>query len=134
MMRLIVLMIAVFTMLHGRAAQAEDCTGDGTQLDLNQCAADNFAASDAELNALYKQVRQRLRQSPDSASQLVVAQKAWIAFRDAECDFNGINYEGGSMQPMIIWDCRNRLTRLRADDFKRYLACGEDDCPVPPAR
>lgn len=135
MMRSIAVLLVVLAVLPGRMAHAEDCGADSTQMELTQCAVDRFAASDSELNAVYRQVRQRLGDLPDSNRRLVAAQRAWIAFRDAECGFEASAVAGGSLAPMIIADCRDRLTRLRVEDLTRDLSCQEGDttCPVPPA-
>ena len=104
-----------------------------TQADLNDCAAQSFEKSDTALNGLYRQIMQRLGKGSAEARQLVAAQRAWIAFRDAECDFAASGVEGGSIYPMTVVNCRDALTQKRIDDFKFYLACEEGDtaCPVP---
>ena len=43
--------------------------------------------------------------------------------------FGGVN---AVVAPMIVAECKDRLTRLRAADMERYLSCEEGDtaCPV----
>lgn len=132
MPRLIALAVLAFALLQAAPARAA-CDDSSNQAELTMCADQQLAASDAQLNDLYGQIRQRLANDADVAGHLVAAQKAWIAFRDAECGFVASGVEGGSIQPMIIMDCRDRLTRLRVDDLKRYLSCeeGDTECPVP---
>lgn len=114
------------------AAAQQDCPDD-SQAGLNQCAGDAYKKADAALNATYKQVMARLKDSEDSAKSLVAAQRAWIAYRDAECDFISSGVEGGSTRPMIVAQCLEQLTTQRADDLKALLNCEEGDlsCPVP---
>jgi uncharacterized protein YecT (DUF1311 family) len=94
----------------------------------------SFKAADAELNELYKQIERRLKDDQDSAKSLAAAQRAWIAFRDAECKFAASGVQGGSAYPTIYSNCLAGLTQSRVGDFKRYLNCQEGDlsCPLPP--
>jgi uncharacterized protein YecT (DUF1311 family) len=117
------------------AAAAADCGPEAaTQADLNACLADAYAVADTELNALYDEIRARLPDDADTAALLTRAQRAWIAWRDAECDFAAAGVDGGSAYPMIRVQCMADLTAARSADFRRYLACAEGDlaCPLPP--
>jgi uncharacterized protein YecT (DUF1311 family) len=95
-----------------------------------------FKAADGELNTLYKNIERRLKDDRDTTQSLIAAQRAWIAFRDAECKFRASGVQGGSAYPMIYSQCLADLTKSRAGDFKRLLACQEGDlsCPVPAGR
>jgi uncharacterized protein YecT (DUF1311 family) len=119
--------------LLSASALAQDCAKAADQMTLNQCADQSFRRADAELNRLYRQIEGRLKGAPDSAKALVSAQRAWIAFRDAECAFSASDVTGGSIYPMIYSGCVEGLTRKRIDDLKGYLSCQEGDmsCPVP---
>lgn len=116
------------------SAHAADCANASDQATLNECAGQDYKKSDAELNKLYKSIRDRLSDQPDAVKKLVAAQKAWIVFRDAECGFAGFRSQDGSAYPMLISTCRDRLTQARVKDFKAYLSCEEGDmsCPVLP--
>jgi uncharacterized protein YecT (DUF1311 family) len=118
------------------AANADDCdNAQGGQAGLNECYANAFKKSDAELNKLYKEIEGRLKSDPDTTKLLVTAQRAWVAFRDAECTFQSGGVSGGSAAPMIHSMCLDGLTQSRIEDFKGYLNCEEGDlsCPVPAA-
>jgi len=114
-------------------AQADECDNATTQLDMNQCAGKQFQAADKELNSLYQQINQRLKDQPQTKKLLVTTQRAWVAFRDAECDFAASGVEGGSVYPLIHSNCTTALTKDRVKAFKTYLKCEEGDlsCPVP---
>jgi len=102
---------------------------------MNQCASQQHAAADKELNALYQQITNRLKGDPDRKKLLLGAQRSWIAFRDAECKFSASGVEGGSVYPLIYSNCVTELTQARVETFKTYLKCQEGDlgCPVPSA-
>lgn len=114
-------------------ARADDCDNAQTQADMNECAGEALKASDAELNTVYKQIMQRLGNDTATARKLVAAQKSWLSFRDNECIFSSSGVEGGSVYPMILVGCHDRLTRQRIAELKVYLDCEEGDlsCPVP---
>eukprot|EP01030_Chromulinospumella_sphaerica_P003208 gene3208-3136_t len=78
-------LLALTPLLFTPLAQALDCDNASDQATMNQCAAQQHAAADKELNALYQQITTRLKENPDSKKLLVGAQRSWIAFRDAEC-------------------------------------------------
>ena len=115
-------------------ARADDCGKAPDQASMNECAAKSYKRADAELNALYEQIVGRLSDRATTRASLTAAQRAWIAFRDAECAFVGSGVAGGSIQPMIVASCLEDLTHRRIKDFKTYLNCEEGDlsCPLPP--
>ena len=104
-----------------------DCSAPETQsqLEMNMCAGLDFEAADRELNRVYREAIEAARQSdreldrstdqrPGYEAVLREAQRAWVAFREAHCRYEG--YEearGGSMEPMIYSGCSARLTRER---------------------
>ena len=94
---------------------------------------DDLKKADAELNQTFRLVEKRLSGDAAGKARLVTAQRAWIAFRDAECAFQSSGEDGGSVAPMVIADCSATLTGTRTEQLKRYLACEEGDlsCPVP---
>lgn len=126
-------LLALTPLLFTPMAFALDCDNASDQATMNQCAAQQNAAADKELNALYQQITTRLKSNPDSKKLLVGAQRSWVAFRDAECKFSASGVEGGSVYPLIYSNCTTELTKARVQTFKNYLKCQEGDmsCPVP---
>jgi uncharacterized protein YecT (DUF1311 family) len=115
------------------AARAAECGDNSNQRELDACAGRSFQKADAELNADCKRVVERLKDDADTAKLLVQAQKSWLAFRDAECEFSTALTRGGTIRSMLVTMCREKLTRKRIGDLKAYLHCEEGalDCPVP---
>ena len=114
-------------------ALAQDCTHATSQMAMNVCADQAYRKTDAELNAVYKQINDRLKDDKETIKLLVSAQKAWLAFRDAECTFSTSASAQGSVYSMLVAQCRDGLTSKRIDELKTYLRCEEGDmsCPVP---
>jgi uncharacterized protein YecT (DUF1311 family) len=115
-------------------AAAADCADDATQSELNACAGADFQAADRTLNTLYADIKDRLKGDADTTRLLTLAQRAWVAWRDAECDFSAASVAQGSIYPMIRDQCLTELTNARVADFRRHLSCAEGDlsCPLPP--
>jgi uncharacterized protein YecT (DUF1311 family) len=126
-------LIVGLTLAGLSTAQAAGCDDASDQATMNACADKALKASDAELNAVYRTITHRLASDPETEKQLVAAQRAWIAFRDAECKFSSSGTSGGSAYPMVHSMCLDGLTRARTKDLKALLTCEEGDmsCPVP---
>ena len=100
---------------------------------LNACAVRDAQRSDKTLDATYGMLAGKLDDGGRAALKRV--ELAWIAFRDATCDFETSGYAGGSMRPMAIAGCRVKEGKAREAVLKRYLACvGKDgadgDCSI----
>lgn len=105
------------------------CDNPQTTYEMQDCAARDYAAADAELNTVYKAARdymkwldqdlpENLKGAPDA---LRAAQRAWIPFRDAACVAEGFQFRGGSMESLIVLACKTELTRQRTEQL-RFLA------------
>lgn len=133
--RSLVLMLVVGAVGTAPAAMADDCSAAATQMAMDACAAQAYGKADAALNAVYKAIMRRLKSDNATTQLLVKAQRDWLVFRDAECDFVvGSGTTGGTINAMIVTACRTDLTRSRTEQLKPYLRCAEGDpsCPVPP--
>ncbi|MGB3834544.1 MAG: lysozyme inhibitor LprI family protein [Mesorhizobium sp.] len=93
----------------------------------------DFHKADKALNETFRQIEKRLADDTSGKARLIAAQKAWIAFRDAECTFQSSGEDGGTAAPMVATSCRATLTEDRTRQLKAYLHCQEGDlaCPVP---
>lgn len=106
-----------------------DCGNAMAQIELNICADRDYQADDAELNAAYGQAMAAAREMDDSvrdmgeqyvgaADALKRAQRAWIGYRDGQCELAGFEARGGSMEPMLVSGCLADLTRKRTAELK----------------
>ena len=84
-----------------------------TQTDLNICWGKQADRADDQLNATYKRVRVGLQALGIDPDVLVSPEVAWIAARDATCNFEASLVEGGSMQPMVGAMCVDRMSRAQ---------------------
>jgi uncharacterized protein YecT (DUF1311 family) len=104
-----------------------------SQAGMNICANEDYKAADAKLNKTYIEIMKRLSDDADGRKLLQAAQRSWIAFRDAECNFSTADSQGGSIHPMLVSGCLQGLTEARTEQLGSYLNCEEGDmsCPVP---
>ncbi|MBD0414252.1 lysozyme inhibitor LprI family protein [Oryzicola mucosus] len=128
-------LIAVGLLYAGAASAAECDPKDESQMGMNICAAADYKAADTKLNAAYAEIVRRLSDDEDSKKRLQAAQRAWIGFRDAECNFATGDAQDGSIYPMLQSNCLEGLTLDRVKQLDVYLHCEEGDmsCPVPAA-
>lgn len=93
-----------------------------------QCADREFRKHDAELNRLYAVLLKDAasRNEPQygygapPVRALKDAQRAWVAFRDANCHWKSSTFYGGSGQAVIMASCRAIATRDRVDELKNF--------------
>jgi len=105
-----------------------DCAHAINQNDMNTCAEDAYNASDVKLNALYNTLTGKL--DGKDIAQIKTAQRAWIAYRDAECTYTVRNNEGGSIYPLVWFGCLKEQTEMRTKQLREHLDCvdGKDSC------
>jgi uncharacterized protein YecT (DUF1311 family) len=106
------------------AAQASSgaCPTAGSTVEMRQCFDRAFRAADAELNRVYAALQRKA--DPRGRTLLRLAQRAWIAYRDAECRFRASESEDGTLYPIELLSCRTDLTKERARELRRALNGG----------
>ena len=130
-MRLLFLSACLAVLATAPVAQAQECDrGDDSQDMMNVCASEDYQAADAKLNQTYKKLVVR---SDDNGRKLLqVAQRAWIAFRDAECAYTTAGSEDGSIHPMEVSQCLTELTEQRIQQLTSANCEGDDaSCAIP---
>lgn len=129
---------AIMTMLCGcvllvdapassEEALPPDCENAMTQTDMNICAGDAYAEADKALNVQWMATKKAaavwddLIESEDrprgAEERLLKAQRAWLAYRDSQCEALGFTVEGGTMQPLVVSSCLADLTRKRTEEL-----------------
>ncbi len=100
---------------------------------MTYCASWQFKKDDVGLNNVFGRLKESYVALPKAKAALTKAQRAWLAFRDAECRLEAIGEEGGSAEPMVFSQCLSRLTTLRTEQLQKRLDCKEGDftCIAP---
>ncbi|MYM42201.1 lysozyme inhibitor LprI family protein [Duganella qianjiadongensis] len=106
-----------------------NCEAPKTQVEMTECARQDYAEQDRKLNIAYAEYRVRLRES--QKKQLKDAQRAWIKFRDASCEFESSGVEGGSVYPMVRYLCLSEKTAIRLQEIKELSVCKEGNLSCP---
>ena len=91
-----------------------------TQAQMTQKAIDEFNKVDAQLKATYERALKDL--DADARAKLESAERAWIAYRDAEAEFEANNLAGnGTMMTQIRYSVRTELTHARIEQLKEAV-------------
>lgn len=101
---------------------SNDCQlqpGGQTSQGIAACISSENAVWDEILNREYGLTRDVLRSrdtsdGSDLAGALLTAQRAWIAFRDGECDLTYAMWEGGSVRGIAYANCLMVMTSERS--------------------
>ena len=117
-------------LLTGRLAVAEtsqDCSQlDGTTSDRVQCFERVYEAADAEQEALYRKLLDSLI-DPGERTLLETAQRAWIQYRERECEFETAGTRLGTIHPIVVRDCLTEKTKAHIAELRRQLDCPSGD-------
>ena len=133
MLRIFLLIVCALVPIASWASDEIKCNKGGNQLELNACASNDFAEADAELNQTYQTLIKKEADDPLFISKLRLAQKAWVAFRDADlearfaCSEDDARICWGSMYPMSFLFRKAELTRERTKHLKQILKDGRGE-------
>jgi uncharacterized protein YecT (DUF1311 family) len=114
------------------AAQFQpNCQDPQSNLEMKMCASRELTAAEGELkiafdNALkaaeeqYVSVRSEpgIERMPNMPEELRKAQRAWEAFREANCGYQNLVYYGGSMAPLAVTGCLRDMTKARTKELR----------------
>lgn len=100
------------TAAHGAEANCDTAT---TPVEEAACAFD-LAGSKTRLNAAYGVLAKKI--GPDALPLLEKAQKAWLGFRNAHCDYQADLVGSGSMASSERVACTATLNLRRAEELE----------------
>lgn len=89
----------------------------GVTVDMLDCIGAETKRQDARLNKAYKEAMPQL--SPARKKQLQEAQRTWIKYRDANCNFYA-DPDGGTMATVSSNDCFMSATASRAKELEGF--------------
>lgn len=122
-------------------ADSDKCFQEAvSNYEMGACSSEKLKAGDALLNRVYKAQVAVLKQEiseekeagplgqigEETLKRLVKAQKAWIAFRDAECDLAGTTMLFGSGEGLEITSCHAETTIERAIKLAEFFNSSSD--------
>jgi uncharacterized protein YecT (DUF1311 family) len=130
MLRAVFLILLTLVPVASRGDDEIRCNHAGNQLELNACASDDFAKADKELNKTYQSLIKKEGDDRLFISKLRSAQKAWLAFLDADlearfvCAEEDVKFCWGSMYPLSYLSRKAELTRERTRHLQQILKEG----------
>ncbi len=110
---LIATVLAANTAAHAQHMNRQDspCANVTVTVELANCLANARDSADAQLSAVYKNLRGKLEAA--DAQRLVTTERLWIQYRDANCSAERDLYAGGTASSPVYLACLEAMTRAR---------------------
>lgn len=121
--------IALFLALGTAAnlATAANCKKAMSTGEIEECLAAEQGKTEAKLNRAYALALDRAEkvsaedgEAPGSRKSLVVAQRAWVRFRDANCEALYTFHQKGSGSGVVYLSCMKKHAEDRIKDLETY--------------
>jgi uncharacterized protein YecT (DUF1311 family) len=126
-MKFINIACAALLLIATTATAREDCSHKPNELELQQCIVDNYKEADNNLNAVYSELIKLLA----DPTLLRKAQRAWVAYRDAECTFVTSN-DDSVLGSGWFRGCAEKKTLARIEELKKHLYNAKSECSQCP--
>ncbi|WP_299233016.1 lysozyme inhibitor LprI family protein [uncultured Halomonas sp.] len=97
----------------GRYSNCMDASG-GVTVNMMNCIGEEIKTQDARLNGAYQKLRNNI--SGERRQELLDAQRLWIQYRDANCQFYAT--AGGTLAMVASNECVLRETAQRAQELE----------------
>ena len=110
--------------------RASSCSGLTTQTEITLCVIQQQKEADAALGKSYSDLMATL--SPKEKTALRAAERAWVTFKEAMCEFVGLSRDGGSMQGMTVSMCLADMADEQTLKLNWQLKCRVDGTVGPP--
>lgn len=108
--------MSIIALLLAAASPAASCLDLGSTTAMAACLDREAQAADRRLNAAYRAARARI--PAKQAVSLQTAQRAWIAFRDANCRAYAAGE--GTITQVETAQCRLNTTTARAAELENF--------------
>lgn len=111
----------------GRADPSLECSlSNGSQVEIGDCVAKTEASVNATIDVALGFARASAEELDAATGRqgavpaLEAAQVAWADYRDAQCEFVGSTFGGGSGTGIAILSCRIDLGRARVAELMKF--------------
>lgn len=114
--------ISFSTLLHAKV----DCNKAIATPDVNQCAQTEFEAAEKKLNETYRRVLKSLSKPDDEIKfseikrGLTEAQRAWVVFRQKDCDAYFTLHASGTIRTVMYIGCMRNHAERRTKEIEEY--------------
>lgn len=122
-MRILVATSLLLSQLTINSAFAEsECKNVSGEMPTTECAEKELGQQDNRLNLLYKKINFLLADDVDRKKLLTNAQRAWIKFRDEQCEYDASQFKGGRMENLVRLQCLSAMTASRNKQFQSMIS------------
>jgi uncharacterized protein YecT (DUF1311 family) len=101
--------------------QPFDCKGRQTQADMNVCSYRDYLRADIELNRTWDAVTKKISKDAPLFRTLLAGQRAWLTYRDKQCEVWAKWYEGGTIASLMVNTCLTDITKFRTKELGQLL-------------
>ncbi len=131
-----ILCMGLATLAHAqnKKVREKNCGDYDTQSEMNDCAAREAKKADTALNKTYQQLLSKISDNKTATARVVAAEKAWIAFRDAELAAEWPVAQGddpnvlyGSAHPLCYYGELAAMKLQRVETLKELMRYEEGD-------
>lgn len=123
--------MAVMPVAHGASAAAlapeQDCGNAANTLEINACLQKQQEQTEAQLNQVYREVLAQISAEsaqPDSPAQMkqqfIAAQRAWISFREKDCQAVYTFWSQGTIRNAMYLGCMRSRAEQRIKELQEY--------------
>jgi len=125
-----VCVLAWFVMSPVLAQSPDPCATQANTIEINECLTQRLKDRDKTLNAEYQSLLRRLKPSdtfddktdyPRARRHLIDSQRAWITFRDNDCQGRFVLYELGTIRVAVVLSCQIEHTERRTRDLRAWM-------------
>jgi uncharacterized protein YecT (DUF1311 family) len=110
--------------LYTEAISEADPTAHMNQQEMNIYAANRADEMDLKLGKVVDELQTWMH--TDEKQAFTKAHEAWLQYRANQAEFASLQFEGGSMQPFILFGERSRLTIERMSELTNELEFRRD--------
>jgi|SRR3989344_2683202 len=104
-----------------------DCTNAFSTPDIEQCASISLENTEKELNLAYKTLVKSLSQPnteydnyTEYRKKILIAQRAWIKYREADCAAQYEMHRSGTIRNSIYLACKEERAKQRIKELTNY--------------
>ena len=130
-----IIIVILFLFANKTTAQNKkvDCKKAVTQTELNFCAKYTYENAQKNLDELYTKLLKIIKERQNDfankndltgkkfVDDFINSQEQWKKYRKSFVGFYSSIYQGGSMQPMIYFNIKTKITKERISELKDLL-------------
>ncbi|HED07822.1 MAG TPA: DUF1311 domain-containing protein [Ignavibacteria bacterium] len=130
-----IIIVILFLFANVTTAQNKkvDCKKAVTQTDLNLCAKYSYENAQKNLDELYTKLFNIIKERQNDfanendltgkkfVDDFINSQEQWRKYRKSFVGFYSSIYQGGSIQPMIYYNIKTKITEERTNELKDLL-------------